>query len=565
MTVKEIQGKIVFIANGKADEAPYREDLSKILIQKYGDKDFESQEEIRRVIVDSMEYFATKFNEIIEGENSMRFYQVILDAHNDITELMYLSSKELEKEVSLSYIALYRRLLKWILGKACDIKLHTKEAHSEKVKRRVEDKLNKLYFLGDMLFSCANFYAEQDMIEDLADFKFIDGLYFFSRKHHYDTVVEELRKEIGSQVTKTVSDEESIIDLSKALKKCFGFSFDDAKNTIGLIHHELSKRYNYPKGYLLGFNWDSLPKTLSGNSGIAIDRCEAFFEGLTLTKNNKMDLITTIIKPYNINRHIYKPILIWNIDGADFAVVTPSSWIESIYLLTTNMIPWGKAPVAWMENECFKRYVHSKEDEHDKWLEDEIEKIITEKKMPFERNCENLKLNSGFLSITPGEIDFLILNKKRKVIHVVDSKHLMGRYDAVNQKNDYNAFVTNRKSYNSTMRKKIDWFEEERASLQDFFRLKTSDLTLDLSEYKIVGEFVINTPTFQMFNNPDFRIYLVEKYGEILEGTYMDKEFMIVYDKEEFAKIMNPRYPYFQKPSYLVYDPYKLSDSTENE
>ena len=50
-------------------------------------------------------------------------------------------------------------------------------------------------FLGDMIFTCANIYAEQDMIEDVAEIIFDEeNQYVINHKHHYNYIIQEINK-----------------------------------------------------------------------------------------------------------------------------------------------------------------------------------------------------------------------------------------------------------------------------------------------------------------------------------------------------------------------------------
>src|SRR5699024_44917 len=148
--------------------------------------------------------------------------------------------------------------------------------------------------------------------------------------------------------------------------------------------------------------------------------------------------------------------------GDDFAFFGKWSWTESILQYTTNAIPWGKAPKSWMSNSCFKKYVHKKEDEHDKWLEDFVEKILLKNSILYDRNVKTLKDKNHFVSIDTygvGEINFIILSEQERNIFISDCKHLLVRADLINQKNDYNSFSLgskNAESYNQKLERKVN-------------------------------------------------------------------------------------------------------------
>ncbi|MBK7668643.1 MAG: hypothetical protein IPJ32_15680 [Sphingobacteriaceae bacterium] len=184
---------------------------------------------------------------------------------------------------------------------------------------------------------------------------------------------------------------------------------------------------------------------------------------------------------------------------------------EAIIQFGTNAIPWGKAPDEWLKNPCFKNYVHRKEDQHDKWLDDEVEKILVNLNLQYDRNVKKLNSSKGFINIDIeglGELDFIIIAPAIKKIFISDCKHLLGRYDIVNQRNDFNAFEigsNKTKPYNQTMKAKLTWFNENKHIVQDHFKSKYSDSAIDISEYAFESIFIINTPTIYMYNS----VYIV--------------------------------------------------------
>ena len=136
-----------------------------------------------------------KFSSLCQEEKSVRFYQFVLSQHEQAIEAaLFAKEDHFPEGIDPAYVALYRRILKWILEQACDIDLHNQEKSDASFLERATDVLNELVFLGDMMFSCATMYAEQDMIEDVAEVVFEEGLYVMKHKHHYDFVIQEIQK-----------------------------------------------------------------------------------------------------------------------------------------------------------------------------------------------------------------------------------------------------------------------------------------------------------------------------------------------------------------------------------
>ena len=257
----------------------------------------------------------------------------------------------------------------------------------------------------------------------------------------------------------------------------------------------------------------------------------------------------------------------WNIEGEDFAVVGSNGFRESIIQLTTNAIPWGKAPDEWIQNDCFKKYVHSKEDEHDKWLYDEVQKRIQENGLHFFRNITSINSDKGAITLNKkdvGEIDFIIINHNSHVIYVADCKHLQGRYDMMTQKNDFSNFTKGRKPYNQQIQNKINWIKENKRNLSFHYKHQFGQANPDITDYDVQGIFIINTPTFYMFN-ADYRIYTVDVVIDAILGTLVDPELNILISEEDRLTTFHIKYPYFKKPEYKLLDLLDTEDRDAEE
>jgi hypothetical protein len=552
--MEEFKIKHLTIYKGDASpEVKYRPELSKLLLDNFGPGPYTDHDIARKAVTFSFNFFCDKFLDLCHSETSVRFYQLVLSQHEQAIELALFGNKNhYPKGITEEYIAVYRRILKWILEQACDIKLHNEEKHDDKFLDRAKKKLNELVFLGDMIFYDANMYAEQDMIEDVVEVKFDENnQYIFSHKHHYDFIIEKIQESNGIHSFKHVVDEKAIEDLKKAIEKCFGLKYEFLTTVIAEIH----KMNESKGGKYCGFGWESLPLSVQSMFAANPDQARILFKGLTLDRTNKLKLHDLACKPQTMYRYLYRPITIWNIGGEDFAVIGRNGFTESIIQLATNAIPWGKAPDEWIANKCFKEYVHSKEDEHDKWLDDEVEKKVREIKLPFHRNVTNIVTENGNLSLLikdVGEIDFIIISHDNKKIYIADSKHLQGRYDMMTQKNDFSNF-TKDKGYNKQIANKIKWASENLPQLDFHNKSMYVQSEPSISGYEIEGIFIINTPTFYMYNS-DYRIYTVDVFAQIITGQLTDPELTVFVDNEDSMTKFNIKYPYFKKPNYKLLD-----------
>lgn len=535
-------------------EKKYRPELSALIIEKFGPGPYSDYEKTRGALTLSYNYFCDKFIQICQSEKSLRFYQFVLSQHEQTIELAFFSNKNHYPDgIKEEYIAVYRRILKWIIEEACNVDLHNDEEHNEAFLIRAKAKLNELVFLGDMIFFDANLFAEQDMIEDVLEINFDNNSqYVFSHKHHYDYIINKIQEAQGIHSIKHVVGDQSINGFKTAIHKCFGIEYDYISTVIAEIHKVNEKK----GGQYCPFGWQSLPLSVQSIYGSDPEKASQIFKGLTLDRYNKLRLHDLACKPQTMFRYVYRPITIWKVDGEDFAVIGKNGFTECIIQLVTNAIPWGKAPIEWLENKEFKKYVHQQEDQHDKWLDDEVEIRLQEKQLQYHKNVTKIISASGPVNLVipeVGEIDFLIISHKFKKIYVADSKHLQGRYDMMTMKNDLSNFTKLKNGYNKQISNKVNWISENLDKFDFHNKVKYGSSTPSIVNYEIEGIFIINTPTFYMYNS-DYRIYTVDVFAEVITGQLVDPEFTIVLDEGKDLKSFQIKYPYFKKPDYSFID-----------
>ena len=412
MPIYKINNEYLIFKGAKIAEQKFRKELSLQLIEKFG-KGYHEQIVVKEMIVFSLNYYITKFKTICLTESSYTFYKNVFWFHEQATEVVHLQLFDnLPAEISEGYIASYRRVLKFIIEIGCEIKMVSGEKMNEKYKDRAESLLNDLLFLGEMIMMCVDLYAEQSMIEDVADISFDENdMYTFSRRHHYNFVFKYFSKEVSSQITKKVIDLNGYEDFIIVLKNCFGINLQNIEELIGWIHKKLKLK----PGKVVSVNWDTFTKNLNISCGIPIEIANQFFDGLKIDSLNKMPFEELVRKPYNLNRFIYRPFIIWNIDTKDFAIFGVNCWVESIRQLTTNAFQWGKAPHEWMKNPCFKSFINKKMDEHDKMLDNAVEDKLKIQNVLYDRSLKSLKFKGGSTGIDLGEIDFIIIAEKKNI------------------------------------------------------------------------------------------------------------------------------------------------------
>lgn len=536
----------------------YRPIISAELINQFGRGPY-NEKEMTKILFSTLEWYQNKFWEVISNETELSFYQALFLFHEVSCDFQQKKPNVSPvKEMNNQEFAVYRRVLKLCLEQGCDLKLTSGPPGSIEYLKSKEDVIDSLLYLGDFIFACSNLLAEQHLIEDCVDLKFTgDDLYYFDHKHHYGHIIKELLNSLNGHLDHAVTGNNDFIDFKAALKDCLGVDYDMAVATIQAIHE------NADGGKFILDEWWIFPQNLENLYGIPYKNGEQFFRGLTLTKENKMSLGEAVYKPHNINKYLYRPFLVYNVEGADLTFVGDKSFVESIMSLTTNAIGWGKFPEEW-NNECFAAYVKRKVSANDKILEDEAEKILDSAGIIFDRNIKYLRRwNGQHLNIDNpecGEIDFLFLHNS--IIYIADSKHQLARYDMNNFRNDYAYFETNKKAYNKTIKRKIEFLSNMASQLEEHFQVLQNDRNFKLGSFEVEGIFIVNTPTFIMYNNA-YRIYTLKDFSEFINNTFADKTYMIFIEDEEYDALLEVNYPYFKKPNYKVFDDLDLDEESK--
>jgi hypothetical protein len=176
--------------------------------------------------------------------------------HEDAIELAVLHRGITNSEiVTGEYLAVYRRILKFIMETGCDVSMKI-ISPTWSDNDRIHLILDDLLFLGDMILMSVSLYAEQAMIEDLAEVYFDkNDLYVFSRRHHYNFIFDHILNEWGHMVEKIVIDDQGFADLFKITENCLNVKYKDAGHIIASIHDQIH--------FTEGFSWDALPINLN--------------------------------------------------------------------------------------------------------------------------------------------------------------------------------------------------------------------------------------------------------------------------------------------------------------
>lgn len=278
---------------------------------------------------------------------------------------------------------------------------------------------------------------------------------------------------IGNQQRSSLAvfDNNCFTEFQTALKNCFNIEYKNIATTIWMIHD-----YNADKGANLYFVighcfYGPLKRHLVPK----YEHGEIFFRGLTIDKNNKLSLRDAIYKPDSLNRCLYRPILIWNVNDKPMAILGEAPFDHAISSLCINGFGWGKYPKEW-KCKCFDEFVNRKKHENGIRLENAIEDVFRENNILYDRNLKFIrKYNNRNIDINnmPGEIDFLFIHEGK--IYVADSKYQMLRYDMNSFRNDYSYF---NEGYNLKLSQKIQFITEHLSDIEEHFQILKKDPNL---------------------------------------------------------------------------------------
>ena len=108
--------------------------------------------------------------------------------------------------------------------------------------------------------------------------------------------------------------------------------------------------------------------------------------------------------------------------------------------------------------------------------------------------------------------------------------------------------------YNTRLAAKVMWITNHLSQVEEHFRRKYEDGIIDLYNYGVEGVFVINTPTFYMYNAL-YRIYTYHQLEDVMTGQHTDPVYKLVHETDDSISTYWVRYPYFAKRELLYYDP----------
>lgn len=233
---------------------------------------------------------------------------------------------------------------------------------------------------------------------------------------------------------------------------------------------------------------------------VVTHKTDAYLRGLILDEENS-DLLLSVLKPHNPKfRSRFRPIIKINIDGEDKYVTTQDIYFEAIVQLASGQYAHNELPDEWTKIKALKDAAKEIFKMHSKFLEENVESILKEKKYCYISNVTSLSNVSCVKAPviikgqrlpkkTVGEIDFIIVDDTSKTIYVVDAKYLKPTFFYMSFPTDAEKFREDN-GYEFKLSNKIRW-------VADNIRLLSRQLKRNnILEYGVEGFFITDNFVF---------------------------------------------------------------------
>lgn len=391
MAVTKINGRTIITYEYESYQKVYWQSMSAFIIQKYGRKRFENSLDVENILNDCFTYLLREFTKIINPINKLAFYKYCFFLHEESLKLFIDTGNgfNINEHINEADFARYRRILKLILEQGCEQVLFNNPKAKYSDFLIFENIIEKLFYLGTWLYTIADHIAYQKMLQDVKAISFEGDDLIVEWKNNFGKLYSHLFTTSYKDYEKSISDESLTSELIEALNKNYNIDYNFAAGIIFKIqkHHSLSP-FQTIEPYVLPIN-------LSKYSGIDSKSAKEFYEGLSLSKNNKMSILDCILKPYSTQRYLFRPILIYNIEGVQRAYISENKLFESMYVLASNAILWNTLPNNWLQNHKMQKFINEKGNSHDRMLEDEFQNALLANNFKFARNVKSWKNRSN--------------------------------------------------------------------------------------------------------------------------------------------------------------------------
>lgn len=489
MSVYDLESGYIFIFYGENVRLKWEKMLAEALISHFGDS-LIMRDLTEDVLKYAFNWNANRLIELLNHQKELRFYQALFLLHEFSCHFTSRYPRESPiPQMELQDFALYRRVLKLCLEHACELSLNSNNPFAFSYLSEIDESMEDIFCLGFQAYYFSFYLAEEKMCKGTIMVKNDEesGI-TFERVAIFQFLQSEMKAETSNLLYR-VSDVNACTDFVRALKECFEINYEHIAQAIWLIHDH-NKDVG---GQMVLCNWSLFPKVLEELCGVPYDKCALFFKGLTLDRHNKLALKDAIRTPGSLDRYLYRPILVFDVNGKPMAILGEAAFDQAIISLWANALGWGKYPLEW-KNRCFDNYVKTKVEENSNILEDSIENLFKENNIVYDRNLKFLRKPNNRnrdINHVPGEVDFIFIYDK--VVYIADSKYALQRFDMNYYKNDYSNFVN---IYNEKLSRRITFFSKHKDELEQHFQVLLQDKDFSLNDFRVEGLFIVNSPTY---------------------------------------------------------------------
>lgn len=225
-----------------------------------------------------------------------------------------------------------------------------------------------------------------------------------------------------------------------------------------------------------------------------------FLKGLLLRKEN-VSLLESYTHPHKANRPRFRPILELNIEDTTRYITTPYLVFEAIDEHVLNQLPFGLLPKEWKSNNEISSLAKKWKEDHDKWLDDKVQLVLEKHKLIFARNRKSVdginldKEPSSIEGRNVGEIDFIIVDKQKHKVSVIDTKFIKTKYHMASFGDDKSKFTKGPKPYEEQLFIKSEWVSNNLDRVWCELNLKGEET----EKYSIDLYFITNAPSYYNF------------------------------------------------------------------
>lgn len=321
---------------------------------------------------------------------------------------------------------------------------------------------------------------------------------------------QEISKQVGPDYFQgSIGDECHIIDFMKATIEAFGNVASRFYNKVFNDNSPIfidADKLSEPEFFKLL----SQPLQRSNSPDRIIDLTElykefpndCFLNGFLLRRED-VSMLESYKHPQSAKRSRYRPILQLCIDGEQYCITTPYMVSEALSEHITNQLPFASLPCEWKQNKEISEFAKEWKNLHDKWLDDEVQKILELNKLVFLRNkkaIDGVNLEEEPSSVkcrNIGEIDFIVVDTKKQKISVIDTKFIKTKYNPASFGDDKSKFTQGKKPYEEQLFIKFEWIQNNLEHLQK--ELKREGITIYINKYAVDLFFITNAPTYYSF------------------------------------------------------------------